>query len=68
MGMPGHARGRYIQQDDAAFYRITSISCFISSLEGCEVGYCEQRFCMYVNSHIPNPKLHVQTSQTFLYT
>ena len=27
MGMPGHARGRYIQQDDAAFYRITSISC-----------------------------------------
>jgi len=29
MGMPGHARGRFIQQDDAAFYRITSISCFL---------------------------------------
>ena len=28
MGMPGHARGRYIQ-DDAAFYRITSISCSV---------------------------------------
>ena len=26
--MPGHARGPYIQQDDAAFYRITSISCY----------------------------------------
>ena len=28
MGIDGHARGRYIQQDDAAFYRITSISFF----------------------------------------
>ena len=26
-GMLGHARGRYIQQQDALFYRITSISC-----------------------------------------
>ena len=23
-----HARSRYIQQDDVAFYRITSISCY----------------------------------------
>ena len=28
MDMPVHARGRYILQDDAAFYRITSISFF----------------------------------------
>ena len=26
MGVPWHAHGRYIQQDDAAFYRITSIA------------------------------------------
>jgi len=25
----GHARGQYIQQDGAAFYRITSISCYV---------------------------------------
>ena len=29
MNMPGHARGRHIEQDDAAFYRITSIPCFL---------------------------------------
>ena len=28
--MLGHARGRYIQQQVAAFYRITPISCFSS--------------------------------------
>jgi len=27
VGIDGHARGGYIQQDDAAFYGITSISC-----------------------------------------
>ena len=27
MGMLGHAHGRYILQHDAAFYRITLISC-----------------------------------------
>ena len=26
MGTPGHPRGRHIQQDDIAFYRITLIS------------------------------------------
>ena len=31
-GHARHARSRYIQQDDAAFYRITSISCFIDML------------------------------------
>ena len=29
VGINGHAHGRYIQQDDAAFYRITSISCYM---------------------------------------
>jgi len=28
IGMRGHARSRYIQQDDVAFYLITLISCF----------------------------------------
>ena len=27
VGIEGHAHGWYIQQDDAAFYGITSISC-----------------------------------------
>ena len=29
VGIDGHAHGRYIQQDDAAFYGITSISLLI---------------------------------------
>ena len=29
VGIDGHASGRYIQQDDAIFYRITVISCYL---------------------------------------
>ena len=49
VGIDGHARSWYIQQDDAAFYRITSISCLtcavMSNIEITEtegVGYCER--------------------------
>jgi len=33
VGKHGHARGRYIEQYDAVFYRITSISCLLLFLQ-----------------------------------
>ena len=32
VGIEGHAHSRYTQQDDAAFYRITLISCSIVAM------------------------------------
>ena len=32
VGIDGHARGQYIQQNDVAIYRITSISCSLQQL------------------------------------
>ena len=33
VGIDGHAHGQYIQPDDAAFYQITSVSCFVCLTE-----------------------------------